>query len=250
MSSGKEELKFDEKLKPQTEIKILTSVIKSDAKSYLTGEEVDDLLEEIKEKTENHEFSEGFTSLYDMEYTFDELPVLPKENVIGKWFEENDHEYFVELDKEEIPYTDRVPILDDDGNKTNRYNVVTKYKKVINAIFPSVDLPYSYIEIIAKPKYPNISCYKCLIPFLFSKTEMRFFYCFAAYKDLNWNEREMIKDIKWITSVAKFEDMENVFEQISNIQNKFCEFIIDNLKEKFEVTMENKDLESNKLDII
>jgi hypothetical protein len=242
--SSNEEKDEEEKSKPQMEIKTLASVIKSDAKSYLTGEEVDDLLNEIKEKTENHEYSNEFISIYDMKYTFDEIPELPKENVIGKWLDENDNEYFIEIESNEVPYSKKVPILDDKGVETNQYKMITKYRKDISRIYSSVDLPYSCIEIIAKPKYPNIPCYKCIIPFVFSKTEMRFFYCFATYKDINWNERELIKeDIQWITSVAKFENIENVFNEVSNIQNRFCEFIINYLEDKFMTALESKDTE-------
>ena len=237
----------DEKaeLKEEPELQMgngsLESIIRKDAEYYFTKDQVFKLLEELETKIQEHVYPDEFTFIYDVNYSigehsnFDDLPNL---DTVGKWLDENDNLYFAETKSRQVPIEVEPTGENAINNKLNllisNYYTERMYKRVITGFRLTTECPYDLIRIEAYPNYPNVFRNDCIIAFVLSKTEFRFFYCFIPYKDINWDEIEMDEgEINWITKAVKFKDKKDMFNLISNIQNEFANFVMGNLNEKF-----------------
>lgn len=237
--------KVKEEKKPEKDIKNLVSIIEKDAESYLEKEEVFELLGKIEQLIQKHQYSDEFTKLYEINHLFmdyGDYDNIPKLDVVGQWLANNDNEYFAEV-KSELQEI-KEPMLEEHLYNNlysgiiatnNLLNALSppKYERVIIGYKPTVNCPYDIIKFEANPKLPNIPLSECIIAFVISQTEIRFFFSYVNYKKVDWDNYEIgEKGVQWEIKVLKYKD--NIFDFMSNIQNNFADFVINELKEKYE----------------
>jgi len=215
----------------------LKQFVERDAEDYCDENEFLTILEQVKGKVEKHEYSREFSSLYDIGWSFDKRrEAILQQEAVGKWLEQNVHQFFAEPTRQTEQYEAEVPARTAAEMLRGLYKTVTKYREVVDGFRLTVSLSYESIQILATPKYPNLFWSNCSIVLLPSKTRLRFFYYFADYRDKNWHDRELITDIKWQTVECKLHDLEDLLQAIENIQEQFATSIIVRVKEKFGVT--------------
>ncbi len=178
----------------------LKEIVVSDASKFCNEEEVVEVLEELKEKITDFKYSKEYTDLYESKITFEKGTLndddyndsLPNVKQIGEWLSKNVHEYFAEQTYKEESYTVR---LRDYGIGSLSFSrepssyTETRTKKVISGIEITAKLPFNTIKIIAEPKFLNLLPFECVVVFVLSKKEVRFFYYYANFRELNWKER-------------------------------------------------------------
>lgn len=228
---------------PSIETKTLVSAVKNDAESYITKEEAFKLLEDMKATIKDHKYPEEFESLYELDKSFikyDDYDNTPELNDISYWLDTNDNNYFAEVEYKEVPIPVK-PKRNIFGLPLLNYPVPekTEYKKVISGFKLTVELPYELIKIEGNPKHENIPYVECIIAFVLSKNEIRYFICNAIYKNTSWDDVEIDdKRTKWFTSAIKFNNKEFIPLKIEKIQNDFVKYILGFLKEKFRILEE------------
>ncbi len=71
-----------------------------------------------------------------------------------------------------------------------------------------------------------------------SKKEVRFFYYYANFRELNWKERKIEKNVTWYTSKAEIKDRNNIWKATDNLQNKFVDFLLEETQRRFGLVSE------------
>ena len=115
------------------------------------------------------------------------------------------------------------------------YRTKTKYRNTIVGFKNTSNLSYDLIRIDAEPTFPNIPPFNCTLVIILSKSSILIFHFFTQYREKNWTDRELVPDIKWHYSEQNLKDEEKVHESIYKIQEGFGDFILNHLKERFNV---------------
>jgi len=214
----------------------LRQIVQNDAKKYCTEEEILEILSKIKEKIENHQYPEDFCNLYEVECSFEKYPdSIPKESAIGQWLEKSDHDFFAEPTYTKESYEVEAP-----ASELRRAllmpSMLWRTKDRLDGFKLTVDLPYKLIKIIAKPKFPNIPWSNCTIVFLISKTRMRFFHFCMDYRERNWQERDLLEDVKWQTAEHMLKELEAIWSYLENVQGEFVNGLVTRVKEQLGIS--------------
>jgi predicted house-cleaning noncanonical NTP pyrophosphatase (MazG superfamily) len=230
----KDEITYDE------EAKTLEYLIKEDAKSHFTEDQVSKLLEEIREIIKSHEYNK-LSSFYEISYSFLKLSEYDDPSglseLIGKWLDDHENEFFAEVKYEKVevksPKVSKSAFIVFDQMKEK------EYKKIVNGYKLTADCLYEVILIETTPKYPNIPVIDCIIGFVLNKNKIRFFEGHITYKDLSWNNLQVDK-VKWYTNEHNFKNRDHIITFISIITSqRFSNFIIKELEERFGLNIED-----------
>lgn len=195
----------------------LQDLIKIDAESYATKEEVIVLLNKLQSTLDSIRLNEILETLYTVRVSFwDDNGNIPDKYTIERWLNNNDHDYFVQ------------PIYED-----NYDDYVGEFKDLVGFDL-NMEVPFKSVSIDLVSNYPNISSYRSDILYFISKKNIRFFYFTTNFIDKNWDEKDLnYKSIKWFTTeyiIGKEADVIYGLEKIlDSIQNQ----IIGDLEEKF-----------------
>src|SRR5439155_18292953 len=128
---------------------------------YRDKAEASELLLQLKERLVQTQPSDDFMSLYEIEKTFEQsLYSLPKKADIGEWLEKHLDEYFASVEKEQESYKARLTSL-----RAVAYGpeYETQYRWVTSGFELHHDGPYTWIKLVAKPRFPNIPWCNCSI---------------------------------------------------------------------------------------
>ncbi len=213
--------------------------IKKDAEIYSSEEEVKELLSEIKDLISKKQIGMELGELFEVGRVFENhLYDLPKRKEIGVWIEDNKNSFFANPTYKEVEYEDTssaisfsMSSLFDNHNRRN----TTKYKNVVDGFDFTIDVLYKSILIEFLPKYPNLSKYACLITFLISKKDIKFFHSFTDYIDISWSQKKINSNFKWLSSEFSIKSKENIFSFIDKIYEDNCKFVLNILKKKYEI---------------
>lgn len=223
----------------------LIDLVKEEAEKYCTEEEVKDRLQEIEKYLTDLKLEGEIEGLYQ----FSIEPIsslqseLPQLIHIGKWLSENEDEYFAEPTTKTEEYEEEVNvpkkrqggllfhILADREYETK---IVKKQKKVINGYRTTYEFDNPAYRITAKPRFENLEWYDIHIAYVFSKTEIRFFYLLSTLKALNWQERRRQPTEKWRMQVCGLKDKNQIIETLQDILiNYFTLEILKPIREKY-----------------
>ncbi|ARU60150.1 hypothetical protein CBW65_03070 [Tumebacillus avium] len=229
--------------------------IQQDALRYCKSkEEVVEKFEIIKEEVLAFQLSEDVNELYNVEVKFyNELESLPKLDIIANSLSKRNRDYFVEFVEEEkeveiqvdepIVYPKWDPISDfrrsvnsffnPSGNRTVKKKV---RKAFVEAFDITLDVPFKVIQIFASPKsdYPNIKPFNCEITFAFSKAELKVLYYYGRYKNLDFDNFELIeKEVIWKSQEAPLKDETRIRSLIQTVLVHFESLIRNSLIEQF-----------------
>lgn len=235
----------------ETPIVSLKEIVISDASKFCNEEEVGEIIEELKVKITNFKYSKEFTDLYDAVITFEVGSLdddsysrsLPNVKQIGEWLSKNTHEYFANQIYKEESYSERVRDRSFSSLSFSReptFYYETRTKKVISGLEITAKVPFNTIKIIAEPKFLNLVPFECVIVFVLSKNEIRFFYYYTNFRELNWKERKIEKNVTWYTSKAETKNVNYIWKATDNIQDKFVDFVLEETRKRFGLITESE----------
>jgi len=222
--------------KPARTPRSLKDIVAEEAKKYCTAEEValilGDLSQDLKVSAGNA--PNDFLSLFELEYEVGaDYAGLPSLAAIGKWIEKSDHNYFAD------PVTKTVPVPIGPHNvmdlivqpwgEPRKENVV----QVTVGVKATTDMPYRYLRVIAKPKYPNLNRTACILLPLVSKTQVAIFNTMLNYKEAGWNEEVMEGSPKWNLAERELKDMTGIRAYFVKVLDKYWAFTLDPVRERF-----------------
>jgi len=210
----------------------LEETIRKDAVKYRAKEEVNELLLKLKEQFVHPKASDDFTSLYDLEESFEQsLYSLPKKADIGEWLEKHPDEYFASVEKEQEAYKARTFGVYSIGPEYE-----TRYRWVTSGFELHHEGPYNWIKMLAKPKYPNIPWCNCSIVILISKRSIRFFYFFTQFVEKNWSDREQKLNFTWKTNEFPLVEEQQILDFVSALHSQFADWVIEQVRKRFPKT--------------
>ncbi len=226
----------DNQIEPQSagipQVLTLEEMVRKDAESYKSKDEVGTLLSELKELIGGHKYSSDFVNLYDMEHSFENsLYALPKKASIGEWLDKHQDEYFASVEETQEEYQRRVFSSRSFYSSLPEYD--TSYRRKIIGFELTDEAPYHWVKLVAKPKYPNISWCNCALVIILSKRAVRFFYYFTEYREKNWNEREQKVDFSWKTVEYLLIEGEKIHAFVSDLQEDFANWTVEQVRKRF-----------------
>lgn len=213
--------------------------IKKDAELYSNQEEVEKLLQKIKDLIEKTVLKTELKEVYNLKSNFEpNLRLLPKVILIGKWLEDNPNDFFAKPEYERVSYQEEdvnYNVLTFSISNMLRGNkMVTKYKNELIGFEQFLDLPFNYVLIEFAPLYPNLIQYAYILTFVISKKDIKFFNAFTSYKDKDWTRKSINENFKWQSSdfLIKNEDkiINHIRENLDETENNLLKII----KQKFE----------------
>jgi hypothetical protein len=213
-------------------VNTLSAKLLADAKRFCTQEEANQILIDLAGSLTKFKADGELFELYDLEIsTFDRIP--PNPTAIGKWLSQNkeDKGYFASALMGEEEYQRKVPINDlmksfamgltgEDNFKwvTAKRNVVKSYKT-------TVPMPYKYIEILLKPRFPNLTPESCYIAPIISRTNIRLFSAFSHFEYVDWEKTQRTGNLEWTTAESPLKDQSFLSEIVSDIFERFIAFV-------------------------
>lgn len=225
----------------------LIEFVKADAEKYCTKDEFMERLESMKNFWDEPSLSDEAKELYNFDISL--LPCLvgevPRLKDIGKWLAENKNEYFAEPTYTTEEYTEKIEVpmkrsgllgISDLLSPTPcTIEDVTRERKVCTGYNLTQDTDFVGIRVAAIPKFQNLKWHDFYLVFVFSKTEIRFFYLFSALKEINWDERKLYPvDLeKWRMLVAQIKDQNDITNLLQKIVVEFSNYIIEPIRLKF-----------------
>ena len=215
----------------------LIEKIKKEATNYCTKEQAIVVIENLQAKLESFKLSGDLNELFDLEILFyeDYSPII-KENTIGNWLENNDHEYFanssyksVRKDRNTNPFggINNIAIL---GSLTTANDESELIKDGFDL---EIEVPYKTIVFNLNSKFPNVESYTARIIYLISKRQIGLFYFTTNFVEKNWEEKRMNSEIEWFFTEVKITDEKEIFESIKNIFLKLEKTVNEDIKESF-----------------
>ena len=227
------------KIKPSS----VAELIKEDARLYCTKEEALEAVSLLPKLLREIRISGDLQSLFDL--TTDEVSSTepPNSVSIARWFEQSkdDRRYFVVVKKETRPITRQVPrhplssaitgFMSRRGD--DDYVTVTTNSEVVTGYKSTVELPFNYATVFAKPNFPNLNAASCYVAPIVSMTHLRIFWAFVLYENIAWDDRRMIGKIEWTTDEAHLKDTDKIKQIIESIGSNFLSFIEKPIKAKW-----------------
>ncbi len=240
MNIQREDILIEDKIESTNiaEKRSLEEIISKDSENCRTNEEVEIFLGKIKTEINNKKFSSEISSVFDFQFNFskhDEFDNLISEKVIGNWLSKNENEFFAEARIEEESYKEEVSDFFNYGLFNRGTKIITKYRDIIVGYTNTSNVSFDIIRIDANSKFPNVLSYNCTISIILSKRSIVFFYFYNQYQEKNWNQRELLPNIKWSYFENFFIDEKKTIDSLNSILDEYGIFILNNLKERFKL---------------
>lgn len=227
----------------------LVERVKAEALNYCTKEEVLSSISQVHKYWEDCTYPDDMSALY--EFTYQSLPSLesevPKLQSIGKWLSENENNYFALPTSREQEYEDEIEVpvkrsglaaaaLVLSGSLYGQeYEIkkVVRTRKIITGFRLTQDIDNPAIKITACPKFENLNWYDCHLTFVFSKTQIRFFYLFSTFRESNWEQRSRQPEETWRMLTADFKSAGGIDAALHKILEAFTDYIMSPVRVRF-----------------
>jgi len=220
----------------------LIDKLKKQAESYSSKDEAIQLINELEVFFKSINCPEDLNELFEIETsTHDDYGKILEKDVIGKWLDDNDQEYFAKSkhsrerrDRYTNPYASLqiIPSRLFQGTESD-----LEYEWVRDGFESEVELPYKTIVFNLNSKYPNLESYSLRIIYFLSKRQVIFFYFITNFEEKNWDERRLNNKIEWFFSEHSITSKEDVQEGITKIFNE----LIDRVKKDLNDSLKPKD---------
>jgi hypothetical protein len=213
----------------------LLDKIAKQAEDYCEKTEALQLIGNIKDEVEKFECSTELKDVFDLKVsTHEDYEEIVKENTIGKWLDDNDHDFFarskqikVRKDRHSNPFGALRTSFVLGGTEED-------YEWIKDGFDLDIEVPYKTIVLNMDSKYPNIESYTCRIIYLISKRQIAFFYFTTNIEEKNWDDRWLNTDIEWFHTEYPITKNDIVIEGLKKIFNDFQSKISKYLHEKFD----------------
>ena len=204
----------------------LKQLVEGDGKYYVGEEDALKILASLKDGFEKYAYPDDINDLYDMERVFQQsVTGLPLRKTIGRWLENSDHEFFAELTYKSVYEDYSSEILSSMGGR--------RKVQVLDGFEFTADVPFKVVRIRTKRKHPNIHDYHCVVTYLISSSKICLFYFYTRYRYKNWDDKVLVLDTSWTNIERSLNDVELILQSIEKIQGEFAEYILNQLREKF-----------------
>jgi hypothetical protein len=211
--------------------------IKKESTNYKTKEQAIDAINDLKVECEKFELEGNLKELFNLNISFyDDYSQIIKKNVIGKWLEDNDHDFFasssykrVRKDRNSNPFG-HLTI----GLMGARNLDTEEYEKVRDGFDLDIEVPYKTIIFDLDSKYPNVESFSSRVIYLISKRKIGFFYFVTNFDEKNWDEKNLNTDIEWFYSEKSINSETKLIDALKEIFNKLENRVNAYLKETFE----------------
>ncbi|MBK9985215.1 MAG: caspase family protein [Saprospiraceae bacterium] len=215
----------------------LLDKIKNQAQDYSGKDEALQLISKLRVEISKLSLDSELASVFDLNISFyEDYEQIERKNVIGKWLNENAHDYFAEAkykrvrkDRHTNPFgsLQTVHIFGQQNDK--------EYEWIMNGFDLDVEVPYKTIVLDLISKFPNVESFTLRIVYLLSKKKIAFFYFVTDFEEKNWEKVELNANIEWLHIDYPITKADDVFSGLMSIFNSFQEKIKNNLNEKFEM---------------
>ncbi|MEM6250865.1 caspase family protein [Shewanella vaxholmensis] len=244
--------------KEATKFLSIVDRIKADAERYCTKEEAYEQFSKFVEKFSEFSFDGELGQLYTCKVSVNDGSSISPQ-VIGNWLEASDCNYFAQPEYRDVVKSKRVlrkarssyatalststfsrlaagfgaNLLDDIDDET-KYETVRYTEKEVSGYKITIDQPAELIEILAEPKFPNVSAGKMFIVPLLSKTELRIFYSYVHLTDNGWTGRTIKEKIKWLTKAMPLKNL-NYILLSDDVMTGFSQHLLDAVNKIYEI---------------
>ncbi|WP_025147958.1 caspase family protein [Bacillus sp. H1a] len=145
--------------------------------------------------------------------------------------DEKQRNYFVDVVYEEAEEEESKGIF------ANAFFPFKKKRKPIDLEIQSGDIPFDYISIEFKAKYPSLKSYKCTLLIFLSRMNLLIMHSVAPYKEIAWNQFETDEEeMKWLSREIKIKQTQTLTDNIQVILMQCANIIIAELGAKFEMS--------------
>ena len=218
----------------------LLEKIKKQASEYFTKEQAIQLLIEVRNEVKEFELPEALGEIYDLEVAFqDTYDGIVQKNTIGKWLDENQHEFFAKSghtrerkDRYINPLGSIARLTTIQTSIYNTYND-DEYELVRNGFEIEVEVPYKTVKFTLNSKFPNVESYTARVIYFVSKKLIRYFYFITNFETKNWDDRKLNTKIEWFSSEHPMHEKNNVIDGLRKVFDKLIDRANTELEDKF-----------------
>lgn len=245
------------------ESKTLKDVIEFDSKHYLTKEDFDSLVKEMKAyMNEELELKTPIKNILDLEsnsVSINEAKDVRLNKIVGEWLSKNPNIFFAKpltsLETREVEvYPDdshnflKVAGLNSFQIKPSLLDSLYKSKKKTETIKKKIQIidGYSFNDdtfddaiflLTATSKYPNIEDYLVQINYIYSNSKIKFFYSYGKTSTIDWDTKDLSFEDRKSFEVISFENRKRFHSVFNNIFTHFNDYIIKDLEKKLSHTI-------------
>lgn len=216
----------------------LIDKIRKQAAEYFTKEQALKLINDVKDDVISYEIEDELKEIFDCTITFQEnYEGIINKNTIGKWLDENQHEYFAISSHNKVR-KDRHTNMFGGFRNIGLINPTAddnEYEWIRSGFELEVEVPYKTIFFNLISKFPNIESYTCRIVFLLSKKQIRFFYFYTNFETKNWDERKLNTKIEWLTSEYPLHNKELILGGLNKIFHNLVDKAKKDIEERFKI---------------
>lgn len=221
---------FEENSNDIKETRSLTDIIKESSKKYVSKNQVDDILTEIKkeisDKVKEWNLGELFEAIISTRQNYSDVHGIKE---VAKWVNDNKNDYFVKVKKVEVKSVKTYNAFS--TLTSNLGNLYSTYRP--DSIYSNLDVEFDTISIMAEPKFNNLKKYECNIILLISRYNIKVFYNFVSYKETGWDVYSANKISNWKTFSFEYLNWVNNRINVSDIVVEFCGYITEKLETMF-----------------
>lgn len=214
----------------------IVDLIKKDAQLYCTEQEVLDILQTLSGMFQNRQVSNDLEELYTFGIHEVNSHTVRNAVAIGRWFDQNKDDrrrYFVAVIRESREFSRKIQRnLFDVALGIRRSQVgdedlktITETREVVTGYKSTVDLPYSYLNLFATPKYPNINPGSCYVVPIVSMTHLRLFWASSLYDHVGWDNSRPIGPLEWATDEVLLRERDKIERLMDQIFLTFVAFV-------------------------
>jgi len=188
----------------------LTDLARNEARDYVSMEDAISVIDNLKRALEKFEPVSDITSLFQVETELhDDYKSIPSSETLGKWLSKTEQRYFASPILETETYEVESPInsLFAVIGKAAPSSTITKTRQIVAGVRTQLTgLPFISFSLLLKPQLPNLTQYGGWVTYFLSKTNIQAFYCFSAFKEVNWGEYRRTSPTEWEPINSKLTD--------------------------------------------
>ncbi|MDA1926068.1 caspase family protein [Bacillus cereus] len=222
----------------------LIEMVKKESEDYCTDfSEIINAVDIIGEKFEEFTLPTHVADLYELSVNKGcinrGIPIssIDKYKDVLNVLTEKQNDYFVNVvyeEKEESP---------------SPYSIASLYpslgirekKNPIDLVVLSGEIPFDYISIEIKAKYPSLKSYKFTLLIFLSRMNFLIMNSIAPYKEISWNEFETDQEnVKWLYREIKIKNTQHLTITTEKILGQCTNIILDAIGSKFEIQGKDK----------
>lgn len=199
--------------------------VEADSKDYIGRIQTVGILEELKQYIKGYDYSESFEKIYSFNPNFHKTySNVVDLKTVAEWIDSHPRQYFVKITRD-------TSFLVTNGAGNVHYD---PKNLPIGGFETTIDLPYTQIQLVALPKFPNIPRARCTVLFLISKSSIRFFYQFFCDREYDWGEFVEGGPSEWKNIELRLGIPEQILEGVDSIVKEFEKWIFAKIQKKLE----------------